>query len=448
MQRTGDVMEEPILSRQSLARVWRGRRRYFDAIKTVYLIDRSYRKVRKRVKHLQSWRDRKPYYKAIHPENAELLYNLCKRNGATWVKLAQFMSARPDMLPREYIAALSRLQNDAHPVPFHDLTSVMDEELGADWRSHFEWVEETPIATASIGQVHKAKLKDGRLVAVKVQLPKVKRLFYQDFNLFRMLAEALKNRIPQVDIKQMVNELLRMTAEELDFRIEADNLKQFAALSHHPRVRIPTLIEDLSKERVLVTEWIDGSRLVDHLNRSNKEEARDLLSVVQDSYMQQITKFGVYQADPHPGNFLVDADKNVFILDYGVIGHLTPKETMNYTRLMLHMMGQGQADIGKLMLECGFGGLDPETVEEMSQYFVRTKRGKPEAKTRAGEIMRDLKKKGVDEAIGELMEVFQEHRIIVPDSFVGMARVLMTIGGLMQIYRVPFNWMPSVSKAS
>ena len=447
MDGTDPTIFEPLLSKKSLLRLWHGRRRYIDAVTTVFKIDRSYRLVRRRTKNM-TWKERKPYYKAVHPENARLLYELCKRNGATWVKLAQFMSARPDMLPREYIEELKKLQNDAHPVPFHDLVTVMEEELGKDWRAHFEWVEEKPTATASIGQVHKAQLKDGRLVAIKVQLPQVKKLFYQDFNLFRMLAEALKGRIPQIDIRQMVHQLLKMTAEELDFTIEARNLTKFSGFKHHPRVRIPTLVPELSKERVIVTEWIDGRRLVEYLDRSNKEEARELLSVVQDSYMQQITQFGVYQADPHPGNFLVDSEKNVFILDYGVIGVLTPKETMNFARLIMHMLGQGQADLGKLMIECGFGGIDGDTVEDLSQYFIRTKKEKPEAKTRAGEVMRDMRSKGVDEVIEELMEVFQEHRIVVPDSFVGMSRVLMTIGGLMQIYRVPFNWMPKMSKAS
>ncbi|MDY6956077.1 MAG: AarF/UbiB family protein, partial [Pseudomonadota bacterium] len=199
--------------------------------------------MRARTKHLSDWKERKPYFKAAHPKNAELLYNLCKHNGATWVKLAQFMSARPDMLPREYIDALKKLQNDAKPVPFHDVVPVMEDQLGANWRDHFEWVEEDPAATASIGQVHRAKLKDGRLVAIKVQLPNVKELFYQDFGLFRMMAEMLKSRVPQIDIKQMIDQLLKMTAEELDFRIEAENMRIFSQQKHHPRIRIPVLVE-------------------------------------------------------------------------------------------------------------------------------------------------------------------------------------------------------------
>lgn len=449
MEPIADFLNESIFSRKSLSRIWRGRRRYVDAITTVYRIDRAYRRVRRRTKDM-AWKEKKPYFKAVHPEAAARLYELCKRNGATWVKVAQFLSARPDMLPREYIEELKKLQNDARPVSFSEIKPLLDEELGAGWRDKFEWVEEQPIATASIGQVHKAQLKDGRLVAVKVQLPNVKRLFYQDFNLFRLLAEFLDRRIKQIDVKQMVNEILRMTAEELDFRIEADNLTQFAKQNHHPRVRVPVLLPELSTERVITTEWIEGTRLVDHLDRSNKEEARDLLSVVQDSYMQQITQIGLYQADPHPGNFLVDKDKNVFILDYGVIGRLTKSETMNYTRLIMYMMGHTKEDLGKLLQDAGFGGVDAEVAEELSQYFIRTKRDKPTANTRAGQVLANMKRMQVDEVIDELMEAFQEYHIIVPNSFVGMTRVVMTISGLMQIYRVPFNWMPgkAVPKAS
>ena len=221
-----------------------------------------------------------------------------------------------------------------------------------------------------------------------------------------------------------------MTAEELDFRNEYRNTKDFAKLNHIDRIKIPVLIDEFCTKRILVSEWINGSRLVEHLDRSQKEVAQDLLTVLQDSYMQQITTFGVFQADPHPGNFLVTADKDIFIVDYGTIGRLSSEETMNYSMILMALMGQLDTDLAKLMEKAGFSGIDSDVIEELSQYIIRTKGG-------------PKKKVSMEEVINEVLETLQEAHVIVPDPFIALGRVIGTLGGFMQSYRVKFNWMPS-----
>ena len=427
------TFDEPLINVRKAKQLWHGRTRTIRAVTTVVRIERSYARLNKKTKGWEKERYN-PLYKEQHIKNADLLFRLCKNNGATWVKLAQFLSARPDMLPKAYIEALKPLQNENHKVPFSKMVTVLQEDLGWNWRDKFEWVDEDPIATASIAQVHKARTKEGVDVAIKIQQPNVRDLFDEDFTTFQLISRALRGKLPgNLDIEQMVMALLEMTAEELDFRNEEQNTRDFGALKHHPRIRVPVLLEELCTKRVIVTEWIVGTRLTDHLDRSNKEEAKDLLNVLQDSYMQQITQFGKYQADPHPGNFLVTPDKNIFIVDYGTIGRLTPEETMNYSMLIMVLLGHMEGNIGKMLQKAGFKGDIPnEMLNEMSQYVVRTKR--------------PAKKLNVEDVIAELLETLQESHIEVPDQFVSLGRVIGTLGGFMQAYKVPFTWIPGGGK--
>tara|TARA_B100000676_G_scaffold300589_1_gene346472 strand:+ start:64 stop:1311 length:1248 start_codon:yes stop_codon:yes gene_type:complete len=361
-----------------------------------------------------------------HCRGAVILAALCRRNGAFWVKAAQFFSCRPDVLPQEYIEAFQQLQNDASPVPFAKIETALEKSWGKDWRDNFRWIDENPVAVASIAQVHRGRLKDGTDVAVKVRLPGVKKLFEQDAKVFQVLATLAASRFREFDLKQAVEQLLIMTAMELDFRNEAANTRRFARQPHHPRIRIPELIDGLSGERILVTSWEEGPRLRNHLD-AHPEQAGDLLSVLLTSYLQQVTRFGVYQADPHPGNFLVNAQGQVVILDFGAIGVLTPDEVRRYSRLLYGLMGfEGDVDIGELFVQAGFKGGSPETLRELALYVLTDK----------------VSQQGPVAAMGELMQRFREERISIPDSYIGISRVLITLGGFLMSYQVPFDWTP------
>ncbi|WP_414431780.1 ABC1 kinase family protein [Alcanivorax sp. IL2] len=361
-----------------------------------------------------------------HCRGAEIVTALCRRNGAFWVKAAQFFSCRPDVLPQEYIEAFQQLQNDAAPVPFPRIDAALKRSLGADWRDAFRWVDENPVAVASIAQVHRARLEDGTDVAIKVRLPGVKKLFEQDAKVFEVLAAIAAPRFREFDLKQAIEQLLIMTAMELDFRNEAANTRRFSRQPHHARIRIPDLIDDLCSERILVTSWEHGARLRNHLD-ANPEQARDLLSVLLTSYLQQVTRFGVYQADPHPGNFLVNDQGQVVILDFGAIGVLTPDEVRRYSRLLYGLMGfEGDVDIGELFVQAGFKGGSPETLKELALFVLTDK----------------VNQQGPVAAMGELMQRFREERISIPDSYIGISRVLITLGGFLMSYQVPFDWTP------
>lgn len=368
---------------------------------------------------------------ACHRQGALRLAEVCRRNGGFWVKAAQFFSCRPDVLPQPYIEAFQQLQNDAAPVSFSQIEAVLGQCWGEDWQQQFAEFDENPVAVASIAQVHRAWLKDGTQVAVKVRLPGVKNQFEQDARVFRALAGIIAPGFRAFDLAQAFEQLLEMTAVELDFRNEAANTQRFARQPHHPRIRIPQVMGELSNERVLVTGWERGERLRPYLD-AHPHQAEDLLSLLLTSYLQQVTRFGVYQADPHPGNFLVNEQGQVVILDFGAIGVLSADEVRRYSRLLYGLMGfGGDEDIGELFVQAGFRGGDPETLKELALYVLTDK----------------LNQQGPVGAMGELMERFREQRISIPDSYIGISRVLITLGGFLMSYQVPFDWRPPELRA-
>ncbi len=406
-------------STRNAGRLLDGRDRYARAMKVTYAVLRRYHAFSKRA--FSDDNARRAALQQLHEESARHVTQLCRRNGATWIKLAQVMSCRPDLLPRAYINELRTLQNDAPPVPFEALEPVLAEELGTNWEARFSVIDRRPIATASLAQVHRATTIDGDDVAIKVQLPDVDRLFRQDFVFFSLLARAIAPFAKQLDVKLIARELLGMTRDELDFSLEASNLQQFSAHAHGDRIRFPKLFPELSTRRVLVTGWVEGRRLREYLD-DHESEARDLLTALLDSYIRQITRFGVYHADPHPGNFIVNEDGQITILDFGALGTLTREETFNYGALLLALFRRGQ-DLQTAFTRAGFSGLDESTFRDLSKIFLGVKGGESD----------------YTDMLAQAMETLRQHRIVIPPSFVALARVLVTVGGFMQTYRVKVN---------
>lgn len=362
----------------------------------------------------------------VHREAATRITDLCRRNGASWVKAAQFFSCRPDVLPPEYILELQRLQNEASPIRFEHIKTVLEEAWGDNWERHFQAFDLVPVATASIAQVHRARLADGQEVAIKVRLPGVLELFDQDTRIFRLLARILAPFVRELDVGQIVEQLLQMTSVELDFRNEAENLQRFGKLEHAPGIRVPKLFPELSGSSVLITGWEEGQRLRDFLDE-HRDEAPELLTRLFASYLQQVTRFGLYQADPHPGNFIINEQREIIILDFGAIGRLTPDEVVRYSRLLYGLMGfEGDVDIGELFVQAGFVGGDAQTLRELALYVLSDR----------------LKRKEPGAAMSELIELFRRNHVKIPDSYIGIARVLITVGGFLMNYDVPFDWRP------
>lgn len=404
----------------TVSTLWEGGERYAGATKVAWEIERYYRHYRQQRTGLPPLEQRRLLAQA-HYQGAVKLARLFHDNGAIWVKFGQFLSSRTDILPMQYVSELEKLQDDAKPVPFRQIETVLRQEWGGDWRSRFASFIEEPVAAASVAQVHRAVLKTGQAVAVKVQLPHARRLFRQDSAVFRALAAVGAPMISHFDLKQVIDQIIEMTLQELDFLREEANLKKFESLPHGPIIHVPHLYEDMSSDRVLVSEWIDGIKLTDFLNR-NPERAQSLLRELLSSYVQQITAFGVYHADPHPGNFLVMADGRVAVLDFGAIGILSPEETRHYAMLLNVLFGKIQVDepLGELFRKAGFVARNQQVFQEVADLVLKE----------------SLRKPGNTEILALALNKMREMKVQIPDSFVSLARVVLTFGGMLKTYGV------------
>jgi len=245
--------------------------------------------------------------------------------GPCFIKLGQLLSTRPDVLPADYIQALSRLQDTIQPVPFERIAHIVEAELHRPMCELFECFEEQPLATASMAQVHRAMLRDGTEVAVKVQRPGVRQRIEIDLEVLREIAQfaGRHTRIgARYGLVQMVHELEISLNQELDFRLEAENTRRIGRqIAGFTRLCTPTVFSDYTSSRVLTLSFLPGRHLAE-VARAELEQhdpkaiAGDLLS----AYMKQIAIDGVFHCDPHPGNILLTDDGQLALMDFGMVG--------------------------------------------------------------------------------------------------------------------------------
>ena len=249
--------------------------------------------------------------------------------GPAYVKLGQVLSTRPDLLPEQYIRELESLQDDVGQIPLEDVTGTIESELGGRISKLFDFFDPEPLGTASLGQVHGARLRGGRAVVVKVQRPNIRNALAEDILFFRELATFMADHTSvgsRIDVIGVIQQLERALADELDYRIEARSAAAFRrSLAQFPRLIIPKVIEAYSTERVLTTERVRGVK-VDAISPLARLD-HDFTPVAEEltrAYLKGITLDGFFHADPHPGN--------VFVVMPGTPNPLTPSEVVSDER--------------------------------------------------------------------------------------------------------------------
>jgi predicted unusual protein kinase regulating ubiquinone biosynthesis (AarF/ABC1/UbiB family) len=308
-------------------RLWRSWRVGLLLLRTLFAINRE----RTRVVRARARGDY-----AVRP-NLEALVHVLREFrvtaidlGGLLIKLGQFLGARADLLPAAALAELSALHDEVPAEPFADIRHVLEHEWRAPWSEICQWIEERPAGSASLGQVHRAQLHDGREVAIKVQRPGIDAIVRTDLRTLRFVLRLVGRLVPAanefIDLDMLFREFSRTVAEELDYEQEARNAEQFAAIfTDDPAIRVPTMISTYSTRRVLVMEWLDGIKItqteaLDAAGVDRKHVADRLVS----AYFTQILEAGFFQADPHPGNFLIQPDgERLVFLDFGMMGRIT-----------------------------------------------------------------------------------------------------------------------------
>lgn len=259
------------------------------------------------------------------------LRNALESAGGAFVKFGQMLSTRSDLLPPEFIAELARLQQSVPPAEWSQVQRVLQDELGANVDEVFSEFDERPLASASIGQVHRARLVDGRAVAVKVQRPGILPLIERDSDIALRVAHKLERTAAWARDMGMLQVAQNVTAslrDELDFQVETANMRAMQITqARHPeadRVDVPEHAPELCTSKVLVMELVSGDTLSDPraLARHSDEERREVASRLLRSMLTQIIDDGVFHADLHPGNVVLTAESRIVLLDYGLVGRL------------------------------------------------------------------------------------------------------------------------------
>jgi ubiquinone biosynthesis protein len=300
--------------------------------------------------------------------------------GPTFVKFGQLLSTRPDVVPPDIIAELRGLQDDVRPFPFEQAERVIEEELGNSIERLFLEFEREPVAAASIGQVHRAVLPNGRRVAVKVQRPGAPRQIDADLNLMYQAARLVKERVRAldfVDARGLVDEFARQIRQELDYRQEARNAQAFHRdFAGDPKVHVPRVYWSYTRARVLTLEWLDGAQLADvDLLPLTLEERRELAYRVTETWMTMIFRNGFFHGDPHPANILVLEEAGAIgLVDFGAVGKLTDDDMTKLTRLFIDAAAENVDVLPKRLADLGVRyprEREAEFLAELREIFYR-----------------------------------------------------------------------------
>ena len=287
-------------------------------------------------------------------EKAEAFARDLEALGPTYIKLGQLLSTRFDLLPPAYTTALARLQDDAEPFAFEVVEEIVEAELGGRIRHLYADFEREPVAAASLGQVHRATLRDGRSVVVKVQRPEARDLARDDMETLTRLAElADKHTVAgkRYGFGQLLGQFRRSLAGELDYRREARNLTRFAGLVEpYDLLVVPQPVPALSSSRVLTMERVEGRKVTDVGPLGLLDvDARPMVEQLFRCYLTLMLDHGVLHADPHPGNLMLTDDGRLALLDLGMVSSVSPRLQDRVTKLLL-AIGDGDGEEAALVL--------------------------------------------------------------------------------------------------
>ena len=287
------------------------------------------------------------------------LRELLAELGPTFVKFGQLLSTRPDVVPPDIVVELRGLQDDVRPFPFEQAERVIEDELGNTLERLFLDFEPAPVAAASIGQVHRATLPNGRRVAVKVQRPGAPRQIEADLGLLYQAARLARERIRAldfVDTRQLVDEFARSIRKELDYRQEGRNAQNFHRhFAGHPHVHVPKVYWQYTRPRVLTLEWIDGIQLADlDLVATTLEERKEIAYRITEAWMTMIFRHGFFHGDPHPANILLPAEAGTIgLVDFGAVGTLTDDDMSKLTGLFIDAANENIDQLPRRLADLG-----------------------------------------------------------------------------------------------
>lgn len=345
--------------------------------------------------------------------------------GPTFVKIGQIASTRRDIIPSEFIKELEKLQDDVAPFSFAEVKQIIEQELAESIEEVFREFDETPLAAASIGQVHGAVIHSGEPVAVKIQRPGIGKVIETDLEILQELALLAEKRMAwaaRYQLREIVDEFARSLRAELDYKIEGRNAEKISKqFKSNQFIRIPRIYWDYSTSRVLTIEYLQGDKLNEliELKGYNRQVLAERFVF---ALMHQMLIEGFFHGDPHPGNVLVLPGGVIAFLDFGLVGRLTPELKDQVASLVIALMGQNSAGIIKAITRMG---LVPDDVN-----MGKLRSDVDQLREKYYDV--PLSQISLGESVTDLFFVAQQHRITMPVDLTLLGKTLLIMEGIVQ----------------
>lgn len=363
----------------------------------------------------------------------EKIKNALEELGPAFVKFGQVMSNRPDLLPQAFIRELEKLQKDVAPFPFAQADKIIEQELKEKRADFFEEIEPNPLASGSIAQVHRASLKDGGKVVLKILRPNIAQQIETDVEIMIFLARKIQQNIPElgiIDIPAIINEFKCTIRRELDFYREISNIERFQHnFRDDPDIYVPKIYKELCSKNIIVLEYIDGYTLNDLIREKpagieTKEIARKGANFV----LKQIFIHGFFHADPHPGNILVLPDARICFIDFGMTGTLPKKFRELLADFILGFLNQDAASIVRVLKKFTKEELiNQEELEQRISELVEAYTYLPLNKIDSTRILQ------------ELMSLLTQFNLKIPPVIYMLLKAMVTIEGVARRLDNEFN---------
>jgi ubiquinone biosynthesis protein len=354
--------------------------------------------------------------------------------GPTYIKLGQVLSTRPDLVPAQFIEELAKLQDNVPPFGFSEVSRIIEAEFGVLLKELFEYFDENSFASASIGQVHRARLTDGESVAVKVQRPGIKKIIEVDLEIMLHLATLMERNIEEMSLYRpvkIVEEFARTLEKEIDYTIEATSLERFGRnFLADPSIYVPKVFRDTSSERVLTMEFMEGIKIsdIDRIDKAGYD--RELITVRgADFFLKQVFEHGFFHADPHPGNIFVLPDNVICLLDFGMTDSIDRQNREEFVDLIDSVVHQHESRAAQVLLRLTSWDHEPDIrlLEKDVADFMGQHLYKP---------LKDIE---IGKLLNRLLELVSRHRLVVPPDIFLMMKALTTIEGVALMLNPDFD---------